>query len=788
MKRMYFSFLCLALLFGATNTSTVFAQRTLFDLNDVKLLESPFLTAQQTDIEYILSLDPDRLLAPFFREVGLTPKAKPYGNWESMGLDGHTAGHYLTALAQTQAITGNQKVAERLRYMVDEIEKCQIASGDGFVGGTPGSKKIWSDLPKANFNTGDGLKGTWVPWYNLHKTYAGLRDAWMLTKNEKAKKCFLNLCDWANNLVSQLNDQQMQRMLATEHGGMNEVMADAYVMTGDKKYLDLAKRFSHMNLLNPLIKQEDRLTGMHANTQIPKVVGFERIAELTKDSTWEHATEFFWQNVTTKRSIALGGNSVAEHFNNTADFSSMIETKEGPETCNTYNMLKLSRMLWQRTGETKYLDYYEKAMFNHILSTEHPHGGFVYFTPVRPRHYRVYSEPQESFWCCVGTGLENHTKYGELIYAYDKKDLFVNLYVPSELNWKKSGLQLIQTGDLSKGDKVSMKLNLKKSAKFTIRLRRPYWTKSDELIVAVNGKPITNNLETDNYLVLNRKWKKGDLIEIQLPMHLRAEFLPDGSKWAAFEYGPWVLGAETDTTDLPGLEAGGSRMGHVANGPAYPIDKAPFFIVDKLNPDDLFKSVDTQIRFSVQGPISPDKYKSLILKPFYQVHDARYMLYWNVLSPMEYVQVQEDLRHLEEERVAMDKRTLDQVRPGEQQPEKDHNLKYERSQTGINMDRHWRHANGWFSYDFKKPTAEKVTLMVTYSGSDVNRTFNILIDNQLLKTIKLEDGMRGKFYSREYDIPAEWIQNDTDGVLTIKFEAAPGSMAGGIYDVRLLKP
>jgi len=788
MKRMYFSFLCLALLFGTTNIASVFAQRTLFNLSDVKLLESPFLTAQETDIEYILSLDPDRLLAPFFREVGLTPKAKPYGNWESMGLDGHTAGHYLTALAQTQAITGNPKVAERLRYMIDEIEKCQAAAGDGFVGGTPGSRKIWSDLPKANFNTSDGLKGTWVPWYNLHKTYAGLRDAWLLTKNEKAKKCFLSLCDWANNLVSQLNDQQLQRMLATEHGGMNEVLADAYVLTGNKKYLDLAKRFSHLTLLNPLLKQEDRLTGMHANTQIPKVVGFERIAELTKDSTWEKATEFFWQNVTSKRSIALGGNSVAEHFNNTSDFSSMIETKEGPETCNTYNMLKLSRMLWQRTGDTKYLDYYEKAMFNHILSTEHPHGGFVYFTPVRPRHYRVYSEHQESFWCCVGTGLENHTKYGELIYAHDQKDLYVNLYVPSELNWKKAGLQLTQTGDLSKGDKVSIKLNLKKSSSFNIRLRRPYWTKSKEIIITVNGKLLTNAVETDNYLVLSRKWKKGDLLELQLPMHLRAEFLPDGSKWAAFEYGPWVLGAETDTTDLMGLEAGGSRMGHVANGPAYPIDQAPFFIVDKLNPDNLFKSVDSQTRFSVQGPISPEKYKSLILKPFYQIHDARYMLYWNVLSPMEYVQVQEDLRHLEEERMVMDKRTLDQVRPGEQQPEKDHNIQFERSQTGIHMDRHWRHASGWFSYDFKKPSAEKLTLMVTYSGGDVNRTFNIMIDNQLLKTVKLEDGMRGKFYSREYEIPAEWIQKDTDGVLTIKFEAAAGSMAGGIYDVRLLKP
>ena len=784
MKKLFW----LSLLFAGMSSTTTFAQRALFPLTDVKLLESPFLVAQKTDIEYIMSLDPDRLAAPFFREAGLTPKAKPYGNWESMGLDGHTAGHYLTALAQTVAITGDKKVADRLNYMIDELKKCQDAAGDGFLGGTPGSKKLWNDLPTANFNTSDGLKGTWVPWYNLHKTFAGLRDAWLLTNNSKAKQMFFSLCDWCNNLTSKLSDTQMQRMLATEQGGMNEVLADAFAISGDPKYLSLAKRFSHRALLDPLIQQQDKLTGMHANTQIPKVIGFERIGELSNDTSWEKAAEFFWQNVSQERSIAIGGNSVSEHFNPTNDFSSMIETKEGPETCNTYNMLKLSKMLWQRTGDTKYLDFYEKAMFNHILSSEHPHGGFVYFTPVRPRHYRVYSQAQESFWCCVGTGLENHTKYGELIYAHDKKDLYVNLYVPSVLNCIEEGLTLTQTGDLSKGDKVNLKLYLKKGASFSIRFRHPLWTKSTEMAIVVNGKPTTYSYGAENYAVLKRTWKNCDVIEIRLPMHLRAEYMPDGSKWAAFEYGPWILGSETDTTDLIGLEAGGGRMGHVANGPAYPMDQAPFFIVDKLNPDELFKPEGADIRFSVIGSISPEKYKNLILKPFYQIHDARYMVYWNVLSPQDYVQVQEDRRHQEEELIALDNRTIDQVRPGEQQPEKDHNIQFERSQTGINMDRHWRHANGWFSYDLKKPTGEKITLMVTYFGNDVNRTFNILVDNVLLKTIKLENGNRGKFYSQEYEIPAELIRQDTDGVLTVKFEAAPGSIAGGVYDVRLLKP
>jgi uncharacterized protein len=767
---------------------TLHAERTLFPLQDIKLLESPFLEAQKVDIQYLMSLDADRLMAPFYREAGLTPKAKPYGNWESMGLDGHTAGHYLTALAQTVAITGDKTATERLRYMLNELKICQDASGNGFIGGTPGSKKLWSDLVTSHFTTGNGLQGKWVPWYNLHKTLAGLRDTWLLTHNQQAKQMYLKLCDWCCSIIAQLTDDQMQRMLGEEHGGMNEVLADAYAVSGEQKYLDAARRFSHLALLNPLIKEQDKLTGMHANTQIPKVIGFERIGELSNDTTWEKAAEFFWSNVSSKRSIAIGGNSVSEHFNPTNDFSSMIETKEGPETCNTYNMLKLSRMLWQRTGAAKYLEFYEKAMFNHILSSEHPHGGFVYFTPVRPRHYRVYSEAQESFWCCVGTGLENHTKYGELIYAHEQKNLLVNLFVPSVLNWKENGLVLTQTGDLSKGDQVVLKLKLKKVAKFSLKIRRPFWSKLTEFAIVVNGQPTTYTMNTDNYATLNRTWSNGDVIEIRMPMHLRAENLPDGSNWVAFEYGPWVLAAKTDTTDLKGLEAGGGRMGHVAGGPAYPIDQAPFFIVDKLDPDQLFKREGDALRFSVVGSISPDKYKNLILQPFYQIHDARYMLYWNALSPQDYVQAQEDLRHLEEERIALDQRTLDQVRPGEQQPEKDHNIQYENSQTGINMDRHWRHASGWFSYDLKKPASGlKTTLMVTYCGNDVNRTFTILLDGELLKTIKMTDGNRGKFYSQEYEIPAELVARDTDGVLTVKFEAAAGSIAGGIYDVRLLK-
>jgi DUF1680 family protein len=705
-----------------------------------------------------------------------------------MGLDGHTAGHYLTALAQTCVLTGDPKQRARLQYMLTELKTCQDASSDGFLGGTPGSRKIWDNLKQATFTKGNGLSGAWVPWYNIHKTLAGLRDVWLLLGDETAKSMFLKLSDWSCQVIAPLSEDQMNRMLGEEHGGMNEVLADAFALTREVKYLDAAKRFSHAALLEPLLRKEDRLTGMHANTQIPKVVGFERIGELIQDTDWEKAAEFFWQNVTTKRSIALGGNSVSEHFNPTDNFSSMIQTKEGPETCNTYNMLKLSRMLWKRTGDAKYLDFYERALFNHILSSEHPKGGFVYFTPVRPRHYRVYSEPQESFWCCVGTGLENHTKYGELIYAKEGSDLLVNLFIPSVLNWKEKGLTLTQTGDLSKSDRLRFRFDLRKKTQFAFRMRIPAWTVEKDVKVLVNGTPVEAVVGADRYLLLDRQWKSNDQVELILPMHVSLDYLPDGSNWAAFTCGPWVLAAETDKTDLNGLEAGGSRMGHVANGPLYPIDQAPYFIADQPTASALLKSTPVFLQYGVTDKLRSDHYDHLLLRPFYQIHDARYMIYWNILTPQAYIDVQEKMRKEEAERVELDRRTLDRVTPGEQQPEKDHNLRMDRSQSGIYNDRHWRHAEGWFSYDLKKPTTANCRLRVTYSGDDVNRRFSIRIGDDLLRSVRLAEGHRGSFYSEEYDLPAELLSKQTTNTLTVRFEAETGSIAGGVYDVRIVQP
>ena len=502
-------------------------QVSYFPLQNVKLLDSPFLQAQQTDLHYILALDPDRLLAPFLREAGLQPKAPSYTNWENTGLDGHIGGHYLSALSMMYAATGDTAVYNRLNYMLNELNRAQQTVGTGFIGGTPGSLQLWKDIKAGKIRAGGfDLNGKWVPLYNIHKTYAGLRDAYLYAGSDLARQMLIAFTDWMIDITSGLSDEQMQDMLRSEHGGLNETFADVAEITGDKKYLELARRFSHKLILDPLIKEEDKLTGMHANTQIPKVIGYKRIAELSQDdknwnhaAEWDHAARFFWNTVVNHRSVCIGGNSVREHFHPSDNFTSMLNDVQGPETCNTYNMLRLTKMLYQNSHnpnqtnepDPNYVNYYERALYNHILASQEPDkGGFVYFTPMRPGHYRVYSQPETSMWCCVGSGLENHTKYGEFIYAYRKDTLYVNLFIPSQLTWKEQGIILTQETRFPDDGKVTLRIDEAPKKKRTLMIRIPEWANhSKGYSVSINGKRKMFVMAKGNqYLPLSRKWKK----------------------------------------------------------------------------------------------------------------------------------------------------------------------------------------------------------------------------------------------------------------------------------------
>lgn len=605
-----------------------------FKLQQVTLLPGVFKDAQQTDKRYMLALDPDRLLAPYLTEAGLKPKKKNYGNWENTGLDGHIGGHYLSALSNMYASTHDQELNRRLDYMLAELKRCQDKIGSGYLGGTPGGTAMWKDIAAGKIEADTfSLNKKWVPLYNIHKLFAGPRDAYLIAGKPLAKTILIRLTDYIDGVSRKLTDDQIQTMLISEQGGLNEVFADVSAISGQQKYLTLARRFSHKAILDPLIQGRDELNGLHANMQIPKAVGFQRISEVGGDADYGKAAKFFWETVVNNRTLVIGGNSVNEHFNPTGNFTKMITDIAGPETCNSYNMLKLTRHLFEKGAEVKYMDFYERVLYNHILSSQHPlHGGFVYYTSMRPRHYRVYSQPQLDMWCCVGSGMENHGKYGELIYSHKQKDLYVNLFIASRLNWAARGLVLSQQTTFPDKETTKLLVEAVKPGSFAIRIRYPKWVEAGKLQIKVNGATVAVDAQPGSYVALNRVWKKGDAIEVRLPMHLSSEALPDSSHYIAFLHGPIVLAAKTDTTDLDNLLADADQFGgYRARGKMYPLDEAPVLEPNKSNPEQYLEPVAGKVQtFIAPDLISPAKYKGLELIPFYKLHDARYMIYWHV--------------------------------------------------------------------------------------------------------------------------------------------------------------
>ncbi len=657
-----------------------FAQQETFPLENVRLGKGVFEQAQNTDRAYILALSPDKLLAPYLIDAGLPVKAERYGNWESSGLDGHIGGHYLSALALLYASTADPEMKARLDYMVGELARCQQKNGNGYVGGIPQGKVFWERIRKGDIDGSSfGLNNTWVPLYNIHKLFAGLYDAWHFAGNQQALEVLTGLSDWMITLFSGLTDAQVEQVLKTEHGGLNEAFLDVYSATGDKKYLHAALRLTQKAFLNPMIEERDILTGLHANTQIPKIIGVEKITQVTHDPDWEKASEYFWDNVAHHRSVAFGGNSYREHFHELDRFDKMLETNQGPETCNSYNMLKLSKALYLRTGDTQYLDFYEKTMFNHILSSQHPEkGGFVYFTPIRPNHYRVYSQPETSMWCCVGTGLENHTKYGELVYTHSGSTVFVNLLVDSRLETNEVVLK--QTTAFPYGNET--RFLIEKWNGGDLKIRIPSWMQS--IAFRLNGKKIKTEVQ-NGFVTFSRKWKAGDELVLTFEMGITQEFLPNSTQWTAFKYGPIVLAAETGTEDLVGLFADDSRMGHETKGKLFPLSSGHVFVSETK---DIASKIEKKegLKFAVDH---------LTLRPFFEVHDTRYQMYFQVLNSDEY----EEFRISKARETAFEDSISDQVNLGEQQPEADHNYKGEKSNSGYDLGAFWRNTNGYIAYE-----------------------------------------------------------------------------------------
>ena len=770
-----------------------------FPLGDVTLLDGPLKKARDLNIKVLLQYDNDRLLAPFLKEAGLKPKGELYPNWA--GLDGHVGGHYLTALA-INAATGSKECQKRMEYWISELQACADANaknhpswGKGYIGGVPNSDRVWSTFKQGDFKA---YFGSWVPFYNVHKIYAGLRDAWVYCGNEQAKSLFLGLCDWAIDLTAGLTDQQMERALDTEHGGMNEVLADAYAITGDKKYLDVAKRFSHRRLLNPLSQRQDCLDNMHANTQVPKVIGFERIAELSGDEAYHTAGAYFWDIVTGERSLAFGGNSRREHFPSKEACKDFVNDIDGPESCNTNNMLKLTEDLHRRNPEARFADFYELATFNHILSTQHPeHGGYVYFTSARPRHYRNYSAPNEAMWCCVGTGMENHGKYGQFIYTKKADALFVNLFVASELNWKEKGIVLRQetTFPYSETSKITITQG---KGQFSMQVRYPGWVKPGQFSVKVNGQPVTIITGPSSYVTINRQWKKGDVVEMTFPMYNYVKYLPNLPQYIALMHGPVMLAMKTGTEDLAMLIADDSRFGQLAVGKKLPTDQAPILInnhiediANQLQPvegEPLHFRLTTRM---INPPVQSEGNEGRLLIPFFELHDSRYMMYWLALSEDNYQGYLDNLAKLEKERQELEDRTVDKVQPGEQQPESDHFMETDESFVGNSNDVFYRDANNghYFSYLMQTGGQTNLSLRLKYWGVGEwkSHEFDIFVDDVLVTSVNNTGKYRiSEFKYETYPVPEEALKGKQQ--VRVKFVAKPHRQIGEIYEVRLVKP
>ncbi len=781
----YLTIICASLGVGVSAvgaTTGIDVKLKSFPVEDVRLTESAFKNAQDADIRYLLALNPDRLIAPYRAEAGLPRIAENYPNWENTGLDGHIGGHYLSALSFMYASTGNKEIGKKLDYTLRQLKECQDAADDGYLCGVPGGRKIWQEVSQGNIRAGAfNLNDGWVPLYNIHKIFAGLRDAYQQCGREDAKEMLIKLTDWFYGVMSSLSDEQIQDMLRSEHGGLNEVFADVAVISGDAKYMELARRFSHNLVLNPLLSKEDRLTGMHANTQIPKVIGFKRIADIEGDTSWDEASRYFWDIVTSGRTISIGGNSVREHFHPSDDFSSMLKSEQGPETCNTYNMLRLTKMLYETSGDVSLMDYYERALYNHILSSENAEkGGFVYFTPMRSGHYRVYSQPETSFWCCVGSGLENHARYGEMIYSHTDTDFYTNLYIPSTVKW--DDVTIEQINNFPDSESSDFVVTLPKKRSFAMNFRVPGWLSSESLDVTVNGSPVKGEIK-DGFMRIHRKWKNGDKVHVDLPMSLSASQLPDGSPNYSFLYGPIVLAADLGEIGEVGVYADDSRGGHIAAGRQLPLNRMPVLVGNKDNVlDNLKKDDNSTLSFTLSN-VASDAGGTLHLEPFNRLHDCRYMVYWELLSDSQLQARREAQAEEERLKAELDAITVDYVVCGEQQPESDHFITMEKAFTGNDEDLHWRkaHSDGWFSYTMSVRKGDASKLRVAFEAHPDFGAVVIADDTEI--GVCHAPGEKG-IVSRDFELP-DGLKDKENVLITIRSHESRETPK--IYETRIIK-
>jgi uncharacterized protein len=592
------------------------------------------------------------------------------------------------------------------------------------------------------------------------------------------------MADWVRFRVDRLSEAQQQAALGTEFGGMNEVLANIYAITGNAEYLRVAHAFDHQAIVDPLARREDPLSGLHANTQFPKIIGAAREYELTGDTRLRDVTTFFWDRVVHHRSYVMGGNSDGEAFFPEEEFSRHLGTS-GPETCNTYNMLKLTRHVFQWSGDAGAMDFYERALFNHILPSQDPATGMVlYYCPLRPGAWKSFSTPDDSFWCCVGTGMENHAKYGDTIYFHDGSSLLVNLFIPSELTWKEKGLVVRQRTRFPEEEATHLTMTLAQPARFAVKVRRPAWAHGAS--VRVNGRQEgregQDGRDTSSYLTIDREWKNGDTIDVSLPMALHIEAMPDNPKMIAVMYGPMMLVGDLGTEGLDGVKRYGPSAPQVGRVKTPPI---PAFVAGDVTHlvSSIVPAAGVPLQFRTKGLAQPH---DVTLVPFYRILDQRYTVYWSVYSAEEWRARGAATAELAAWRRELPDRTIDLVRVADAEHERAHDLKSENAGDGFFEGQRTREArNGWFSYTMKVSARNPTAIVCAYRGSEGRRrAFDILVDGEKIASETLEYHPTEQI-DKEYAIPESLTRGKTS--VTIRFQAQAESTAGALIEMRTVQ-
>ena len=750
-----------------------------FNLADVRLLDGPFRNALIRDQKYLLELDPDRLLHNFRVTAGLPSSTEPLGGWEDPKgeLRGHSVGHFLSACALMYASSGDARLKDKAGYIVTELAKAQQAMpSKGF------HKGYLSAYPEEFFDRVDKGIRVWAPYYTLHKIMAGLLDMYLHCDNRQALDVVTKMADWVKFRVDRLSDEQQQAALNTEHGGMNEVLANLYAITGNQEYLQLAYKFNHKRLFDEWASGVDKLDGLHGNTQFPKVIGAAREYELTGEKRYYDIAQFFWQRVALHRSYVIGGNTDGESFFPIDQFSKHL----GPsttETCNTYNMLKLTRHLFSLEPSAQTMDFYERGLYNQILASQDPATGMMtYYVPLRPGAFKTYSTPNNSFWCCVGTGMENHAKYGDTIYFHDDKSLYLNLFIPSELTWKDKGLIVRQETRFPDEETTKLIMQSQKPTRFALKVRYPTWAQSG-MTLMVDGKNVRVHDKPGSYVTVEREWKNGDTVQVRLAMSLHLEAMPDDPKVVALLYGPIVLAGDLGKEGLDDKVRYGPSAPPIGRVPSIAV---PAFVCDVKNVLAKVKPVQGEpLNFRTTGIGLPQDVK---LIPFYKAFDDRYSVYWKVYTPAEWEKRKADIAAAEARHHEIERLTIDSVNISSEQSERDHAFKGENTRSDAWEGKRLRSAsrNGWFSYDLKVAADKPMTLVCTYRGNEgPRRGFDILVDGEKIATQTLEIHPT-EYFDIEYPLP----ENLTRGKerITVKFQGLPNSGVGAVVDVRIARP